>query len=93
MFGTTMMLTVGTALDRAQGEGRTVRVAVAGEWITGKVVATDGQGVVLAEESGEVTVVRADSVTAVRILPEAGSHIPTQPTGARPHPGPEAEQA
>ncbi len=88
MFGTTMLLTVGLALDRAQTEGLTVRVAVAGEWITGKVVNNDGQGVVLSEESGEVCVVRADAVTAVRLLTETGSRIPTQPTDARAHPSP-----
>lgn len=92
MFGSTMMLTIGMALDRAKSEERTVRLAIAGDWITGTVVATDGQGVVLAEEGGEVTVVRADSVTAVRILPLGTTHIPTQPTGARAHPGPEAQQ-
>lgn len=88
MFGTTMLLTVGRALDRAEAEGLTVRVAVAGDWITGKVVGNDGQGVVLSEESGEVCVVRTEAVTAVRLVPDTATRIPTQATDARPHPGP-----
>lgn len=92
MFGTTMLLTVGLALDRAQADGLTVRVAVAGDWITGKVVSNDGHGLVVKEETGEVCVIRTEAVSAVRLLPETGTHIPTQPTDARPHPGPRADQ-
>ena len=37
MFGSTMLLTVGHALDRAKDEGMVVRVNIAGDWVTGRV--------------------------------------------------------
>ena len=67
MFGSTMLLTVGQALDRAQREGTVVRLSVAGEWVSGRVLNTDSQGVVLAEQDGDLCVLRMDAIACVRL--------------------------
>lgn len=79
MFGSTMLLTVGTALDRAKEEGLVVRVNVSGEWVTGRVINSDGHGVAILEQSGDLCVVRHDSVMGVRMPGRAaGVHVPSQ---------------
>ena len=67
MFGSTMLLTVGHALDRAKDEGLAVRVNVGGEWVTGRIINSDGHGVAILESSGDLCVVRQEAVTAVRM--------------------------
>ncbi len=67
MFGSTMLLTVGHALDRAKDEGLTVRVNVSGEWVTGRIVNSDGHGVAILESGGDLCVVRQEAVMAVRM--------------------------
>ena len=68
MFGSTMMLTVGQALDRAKDEGMVVRDATSsGEWVTGRVINSDGHGVAVLETSGDMCVVRQDAITCVRL--------------------------
>ena len=91
MFGSTMMLTVGQALDRAQHETSTIRIQVAGDWVSGTVVNTDTHSVLLKGEDGTSFVLRIDAITAVAVppeeRPEEGSeeraHVPTQPSQAR----------
>ena len=79
MFGTTMMLTVGQALDRAMHEDQEVRVKLGSEWLTGRVLNTDSQGVVLADENGDTLVLRMEAISAIRIPGEGRSAlIPTQ---------------
>ena len=56
MFGSTTLVTVGHALDRAQQEGMDVRVNVAGEWINGRIVNNDGHGVAILESTGDLCV-------------------------------------
>ena len=75
MFGSTTLVTVGHALDRAKQENMLVRVNVGGEWITGRIVNNDGHGVAILEDSGDLCVVRQDAVSAVR--------MPSQPRGPR----------
>lgn len=79
MFGSTMLLTVGHALDRAKDEGSVVRVFIGGDWITGQVMNSDGHGVALLEPNGDLCVVRQDSITCVR-LPgtSGGDRVPKQ---------------
>lgn len=67
MFGSTMVLSVGQALDRAREDDVVVRVNVSGEWITGRVVATDGHGVAVEETGGYLCVVRTEAVLGVRL--------------------------
>lgn len=79
MFGSTMLLTVGHALDRAKDQGMPVRINVAGEWISGRVVNNDGHGVALMEDNGDVCVVRQDAITCVRLPARSnGPRVPVQ---------------
>ena len=87
MFGSTTLVTVGHALDRAQQEGMDVRVNVAGEWINGRIVNNDGHGVAILESTGDLCVVRQEAVSAIRMpahasgpqLPSQGAAYPAQP--------------
>ena len=79
MFGSTTLLTVGHALDRAKDEGLAVRVNVGGEWVTGRILNSDGHGVAILESSGDLCVVRQEAVTAVRMAGvDSAPHVPTQ---------------
>jgi hypothetical protein len=79
MFGTTMLLTVGHALDRAKDEGMVVRVNIQGDWVTGRIINSDGHGVAILESSGDLCVVRQEAVLAVRMPSrESGPHVPSQ---------------
>jgi hypothetical protein len=67
MFGSSMVLTVGAALDRAQVEGLPVRLNVGGEWITGRVINHDGHGVAVLENNGDMCVFRPEAISGVRV--------------------------
>jgi hypothetical protein len=82
VFGSTMLLTVGHALDRAKDEGLVVRLHIGGDWVTGRVLNSDGHGVAIMEPNGDLCVVRQDVVTCVR-LPGSGPPPPTN--GGGPH--------
>jgi hypothetical protein len=74
-----MLLTVGHALERAKAEGMVVRINVGGEWVTGRVINSDGHGVAILESNGDLCVVRQDIVSAVRMPSvESGPHVPSQ---------------
>ena len=77
MFGSTMLLTVGHALDRAKDDGSVVRLFIGGDWITGQVMNSDGHGVAVLEPNGGLCVVRQESITCVRLL-GSEQHVPTQ---------------
>ena len=62
-----VVYTIGTALRRAQDEDMGVEILVGGEWLVGKVSASDGQGVMLRGESGDLSIVRLAGVDAVRV--------------------------
>ena len=64
MFGSTMLLTVGHAIDRAKEEDMDVRMHIGGEWVTGRVMNSDGHGVAVLEPNGDMCVVRQDTITA-----------------------------
>lgn len=63
----TMLYTVGTALDRAQQDGHSVDLLVEGQWLGGLVVARDGQGVVLESAEHDHSIVRLEVISAVRV--------------------------
>ncbi len=95
-FETSMIYTMGTALNRAHEDGNEVAVLVDGVWLSGVVVISDGVGVVL-EGEGEHAIVRVDHVTAVRVMsPLPWKRPPTEPAAApswdepMPMPGPRA---
>jgi hypothetical protein len=74
-----MLLTVGHALDRAKDEGMVVRINIAGEWVTGRIINSDGHGVAILESNGDLCVVRQETVSAVRMPSiESGPHVPSQ---------------
>jgi hypothetical protein len=101
--GSSMQYTIGTALDRAQQQGLEVEVLVEGHWLTGKIAAADGLGVVLDREGVEHFVVRLDRISSVRV----GVRAPTMdvsdpvapdgpdrtPDGAVPMPAPTTDEA
>jgi hypothetical protein len=89
---TSTQYTIGTALARAHDAGQSVEVLVEGHWLSGRIVGTDGQGVVL-EEGADHCVVRLERVTAVRVRrldAAAGSPggVVTEDDDAIPMPGP-----
>jgi sRNA-binding regulator protein Hfq len=61
------LYTIGTALDRAKDNDLPVDVLVEGHWLTGRVVATDGHGVLLNCEEREHALIRMSNVAAVRV--------------------------
>lgn len=63
----TMLYTVGTALDRAQQDGHFVDLLVEGQWLGGLVLARDGQGVVLESVEHDHSIVRLEVISAVRV--------------------------
>lgn len=79
MFGSSMLLTVGAALDRAQADGLTVRLNVGGEWIAGRIVNHDGHGVAVLEVSGDMCVLRPEAINAVRIPGRVGQEARPAP--------------
>lgn len=87
VFGSSQLLTVGHALDRAREENMVVRVNILGEWVTGQIVKSDGHGVAILEDNGDMCVVRQEAISCVRLPAHAtnsGGNRPT--TGARPTP-------
>jgi hypothetical protein len=76
MHGDSVVYTIGTALNRAHDNNVPVEVLVEGQWLSGSVVAVDGHGVVLnnAEQLAH-SVLRMDSVSAVRILAAPPQHM------------------
>jgi len=84
MYESSMIYTMGMALNRALENNADVSVLVDGEWLSGAVVLYDGHGVVL-DNGDEHAIVKVDTVTAVRIL----SRVPGRAgitEGGRPHP-------
>ena len=101
MATTSMLYTMGMALDRAAEHGYDVRLLVDGEWVEGKVAANDGVGVVVEGPDSCHTVVKADRIAAVKIFADSpyrhpigdGSDRATHGFAAgpaRPMPGPRA---
>lgn len=85
-YGASTMYTIGTALSRAEQNAIPVEVLVGGHWLSGHIVASDGIGVVLSNAGEEHSVVRMDSISAVRVFTEAP--IGKDVVEARPMPRP-----
>lgn len=64
---TTMIYSMGTALERAQANAFPVDILVSGTWISGQVVASDGHGVVVETSEREHAVARLEAISAVRV--------------------------
>lgn len=99
---TSMLYTMGTALNRAAENGLPVSLLVEGCWIEGQVAASDGMGVVLESADGAHSVVRTERVSAVKVHAESPYRMPIggghEPSGfgfdeVRPMPGPRPQYA
>ena len=66
-YNSSMQYTIGTALDRARENGHLVEVLVEGDWISGQVVAGDGQGIVLEGRTEEHSIIRLERISAVKV--------------------------
>jgi len=78
-----MLYTMGMALDRAAENGFPVSLLVEGHWVDGRVGANDGIGVVLEDKDGYHCVVRTERISAVRIHAESPyqAAYPDHPAG------------
>ena len=65
--GSSMQVTIGSALARAWDQGQEVDVLVDGHWLSGRIAALDGMGVAIDGENFERYVVRLEPVAVVRI--------------------------
>ncbi|MFL6024083.1 MAG: hypothetical protein ACJ72O_12155 [Marmoricola sp.] len=65
--GSSMQVTVGSAISRAWDQGQDVDILVEGIWISGRVAALDGMGVALDGDSFERYVIKIEHISAVRI--------------------------
>jgi sRNA-binding regulator protein Hfq len=82
------LYTIGTALRRAHDSDVQVHVLVEGQWLRGAVAAVDGHGVILELDEHEHSVVRLESIAAVRVrgkLPTPAEDAPHEPAN-RPEP-------
>ena len=70
-YASSTLYTIGTALSRAEQIDVPVEVLVAGQWLSGRIVASDGMGLVLNSDNEEHSVVRMESISAVRVFTAA----------------------
>ncbi|HET6652991.1 MAG TPA: hypothetical protein VFH10_10155 [Nocardioides sp.] len=78
--------TIGTALNRARDNDVAVQVLVEGQWLTGRIAAVDGHGVVLHCDDLGHAVLRMERVSAVRIASELPGRTPIPTAHAMPAP-------
>jgi hypothetical protein len=100
-----MLYTMGMALDRAAENGFSVRLLVEGCWLDGHVAGNDGVGVVLENAQGMHSVVRTERISAVQVSAESpyrtpinrgssdGASFVDEDDHARPMPGPRSTVA
>ena len=89
---TSMLYTMGMALDRAQENGLAVRVLVDGSWLEGSIAAYDGTGLVLEAANGHHSVVKAERIAAVTVSAES-PYRPSIEADSHAMPGPRAAYA
>jgi hypothetical protein len=81
VFGSTMMLTIGQALDRAKDDDMTVRMNIGSEWISGRILTNDAQAVAVLETNGDLCVIRKETISCVRMAARAhNEHVPSERT-------------
>jgi hypothetical protein len=79
-----MLYTMGTALDRAADSGVGVSILVEGTWVEGQVAAVDSMGVVLESPDGKHAVIRVDRIAAVKVHTESPFRAPITQLAAEP---------
>lgn len=78
MSQSSTILTIGTALRRAEGQEVTVWTAFRA--FTGRVAAVDGHGVIIADaDAGRYHVIRLDAVDGVTLTPATAGLPQIQP--------------
>lgn len=65
--GSSMQVTIGSALGRAWDQNQAVDILVEGIWLSGGISQLDGLGVVIDGENFERYVVRLEQIAVVRI--------------------------
>jgi hypothetical protein len=75
-MSSSMLYTMGTALDRAATNGFTVNVLIEGTWLEGQIAAHDGVGVVLETHDGGHAVVKTERISAVKVTAESPYRAP-----------------
>jgi len=75
-MSSSMLYTMGMALDRAAENGFSVAVLIDGAWLEGLVAAHDGVGVVLESHDGGHAVVKTDRIAAVKVTAESPYRAP-----------------
>src|SRR4051794_29814350 len=75
-MSSSMLYTMGMALDRAADNGFSVSLLIEGAWIDGHVAAHDGAGVVLEGHDGQHAVVRTERIAAVKVTAESPYRAP-----------------
>ena len=83
MYGDSVLYTIGTALGRALDNDVAVQILVEGQWLSGRVAAVDGHGVVLHSDDSDHSVIRMGSVSAVRVFTAPPNRSPIN-AGAMP---------
>src|SRR3569623_446757 len=78
-----MRYTIGTAISRAQDEGRPVDLLVDGHWLGGLIVGYAAIGVVL-EDGVAHSVVRVEKISAVRVREQVSAAPASEAPGAGP---------
>ncbi len=68
-----VILTIGSALTRAEQDGTEVAVLVQGEWFRGHVRGLDGHGLMLDDGQGHDLLVRLEHVAVLRIDHSGGA--------------------
>jgi hypothetical protein len=87
MYSDSVLYTIGTALNRAHDNNVPVQILVEGQWLSGRIAAVDGHGVVLYSDEAEHSVIRMGSVSAVRVFTAAPGRTAI-PGGVTPMPMP-----
>jgi hypothetical protein len=70
-MNSSMLYTMGMAIGRAADLGFDVALLVQGQWLEGRIAAQDGVGIVLEHGESQHSVIRMDSVSAVKIMSES----------------------
>jgi len=83
-----MLYTMGMALDRAAENGFAVRVLVDGSWLEGTIAAYDGVGLVLESTAGAHSVVKSERIAAVTVSAESPYRASIEADYGHPMPGP-----
>ena len=81
VFGSTMLLTIGQALDRAKDDDLTVRMNIGSDWISGRILTNDAQAIAVLETNGDLCVIRKDIISCVRMAAQTHTeHVASERT-------------